>query len=303
MLTYVEGDLLTSPAHTLVNPVNVVGVMGQGLALHFKQVYPAMFAAYQTACHTGAIAVGRPWLYPTSRKWIVNFPTKRHWRHVSRLDDIEAGLRTLARTGVDAGMDSIAFPALGCGNGALAWHDVRPLMERYLRPLPMDVFIYPPKPPRSRPEPQVPVAICEWLRSEPLSLSASQVWADLVAVARRHFTVLIAEVPGFALGPPSQQLQFESAGQAVPLWETDFEGLWDIVYTHGFLDQSVLRQWLGFDTARVLWDLLIQLPYLDVVHTAHDASHLPGIPTLQLRLPARHSGDVLEFEVSVVQGG
>ena len=96
VVTYVEGDLLISPAQTLVNTVNLVGVMGKGIALRFKQAYPEMFSAYQIACQTHAIALGRPWIYRTSRKWILNFPTKRHWRRQrSRVEDIELGLQTL----------------------------------------------------------------------------------------------------------------------------------------------------------------------------------------------------------------
>ena len=141
-LTYVGGDLLNSPAQTLVNPVNLVGVMGAGLALRFKQAYPEMFIEYREACRTGAIAVGRPWIYRTPRKWIMNFPTKRYWRQRSRIEDIEAGLATFVRTYASEGIRSVAFPALGCGNGGLPWGEVRPLMERYLKDLPIDVFIY-----------------------------------------------------------------------------------------------------------------------------------------------------------------
>lgn len=92
MLIYTEGNLLKSPTQTLVNPVNVVGVMGKGLALQFKQRFPGMFSAYRTACLTGLIGVGRLWLCRTKEehgKWILNFPTKRHWRDRSRIEDIE----------------------------------------------------------------------------------------------------------------------------------------------------------------------------------------------------------------------
>jgi O-acetyl-ADP-ribose deacetylase (regulator of RNase III) len=118
--------------------------MGKGLALRFKHVYPEMFMAYQTACRMGTIAVGRPWLYKTSHKWVLNFPTKRHWRDSSRLDDIAAGLAYFTHTYADWGITSIAFPALGCGEGHLVWSDVHPLLEHFLQPLSLNVWIYPP---------------------------------------------------------------------------------------------------------------------------------------------------------------
>ncbi len=303
VLTYVEGDMLTSPAQTLVNTVNLVGVMGKGLALRFKQVYPEMFAEYQTACRNGAIGVGRPWLYKTSRKWIMNFPTKRHWRNRSQLADIVAGLENFARTCVDAGIYSVAFPALGCGNGELVWNEVRPVMERYLRHLPIDVFIYPPQSQREPPEYGMAEEIREWLCSEPASLPSSEVWDDLVAIARLQGDVVITEVPGFELGQSCRQLQLDASDQAVALLETDLDVLWDILRTHGFLDRPTLNQWIGLDTASYMWDLLTQLSYIDVVRTGYSNQSGSAIPTLQLRLPPRRAGTVSRFEVPAFYGG
>jgi len=144
MLTYTTGNLLTSPAQVLVNPVNTVGVMGKSLALAFAQGYPGLLPAYRTACHRGQLAIGRPWVYRTGSVLIVNFPTKRHWRDPSRLADIEAGLRAFGPLARSARLTSAAFPALGCGRGGLPWDRVRPLMSRYLAPPPLDVFIYAP---------------------------------------------------------------------------------------------------------------------------------------------------------------
>jgi len=145
MVTYMEGDLFASPAQTLVNPVNTVGVMGKGLAWQFKQRYPAMFQAYRTACSTHHMAIGQLQLYRTDTKFILNFPTKRHWRQPSTLTNIEAGLQTFVAIYADEGITSIAFPALGCGLGQLNWNQVQPLMEQYLQPLPIPVFIYTPR--------------------------------------------------------------------------------------------------------------------------------------------------------------
>lgn len=143
MLTYVVGDLFRSPAQVLVNTVNTVGVMGKGIAKTFKKVYPEMFEQYRDYCETGKLTVGKLWLYKTPNKWILNFPTKTTWRKPSELSYIKLGLETFVRSYAERGITSIAFPALGCGNGELNWeHQVRPVMEKYLKPLRIDVFIY-----------------------------------------------------------------------------------------------------------------------------------------------------------------
>ena len=143
MITYVVGDLFTSPAKVLVNTVNTVGVMGKGIAKDFKRVYPEMFAEYQAHCEHGLLDTGKLWLYKTPHKWILNFPTKKHWRKPSKLEYIEAGLRKFADTYDAKGIVSISFPMLGCGNGELDWErQVQPLMDEILRPLPIDIYIH-----------------------------------------------------------------------------------------------------------------------------------------------------------------
>lgn len=143
MITYVVGDLFTSPAKVLVNTVNTVGVMGKGIAYDFKQFYPEMFERYRYFCEQGMLNVGQLWLYKTPRKWILNFPTKKHWHGESKIEYIEAGLQKFASTYDSKGMLSVSFPMLGCGNGELDWEkEVQPLMEEYLQPLPINVYIH-----------------------------------------------------------------------------------------------------------------------------------------------------------------
>jgi O-acetyl-ADP-ribose deacetylase (regulator of RNase III) len=140
MLELTHGDLLTADAEALVNPVNCVGVMGAGLALQFKRAFPQNFAAYQSACAAGQMQPGTMLVHDTGAlsgpRWIVNFPTKRHWREVSRLEDVEAGLLDLAVEIERRGIRSIAVPALGCGLGGLNWQDVRPRIESAFIALP-----------------------------------------------------------------------------------------------------------------------------------------------------------------------
>ncbi len=184
MITYVDSNLFESPAKVWVNTVNTVGVMGKGIAKTFKEIYPEMFKQYQDFCKDGSLTVGKLWLYKTSHKWILNFPTKKHWRGKSRLEYIEAGLRKFADTYDRKSLLQVSFPMLGCGNGDLDWDDVRPLMEQYLRPLPIDVYIHIYQQAKDFvPEHRDIEAMKQWLRSEPRSLPFSEFWDDLVHVA------------------------------------------------------------------------------------------------------------------------
>ena len=182
MLTFVRGDLFESPAQVLVNTVNTVGVMGKGIALTFKKIYPEMFARYQELCEDKQLDVGKLWVFKTEHKWVLNFPTKRHWRTPSRIEFIEAGLQKFAATYAEQGITSIAFPELGCGNGELDWSDVRPVMLRYLKSLPINVYIYLyDQAGRHTPEHRDADAMRQWLRREPRSLAFTEFWNDLRA--------------------------------------------------------------------------------------------------------------------------
>ncbi|MFZ0545628.1 MAG: macro domain-containing protein, partial [Candidatus Promineifilaceae bacterium] len=180
MILYVSGDLFQSPAQVLVNTVNTVGVMGKGIALDFKRLYPEMFEKYQKLCEAGKFSIGMLWLYKSPNKWILNFPTKKHWRQPSHIGYIEAGLKKFVDTYDKMGIHSIAFPPLGCGNGQLDFaSQVRPLMEQYLRNLPIEVFIYADRYDPTLPEHKNPDEMRDWLRTEPTSLPFSEVWDDL----------------------------------------------------------------------------------------------------------------------------
>lgn len=136
MIEYTSGDILKCEADALVNTVNCVGVMGRGIALQFKNVYPDNFKAYEAACKREAVQPGRMFVFDTGQltlpRFIINFPTKRHWRGKSRIEDIESGLTDLVKVIRDKGIRSIAIPPLGAGLGGLDWSDVRPRIERAL---------------------------------------------------------------------------------------------------------------------------------------------------------------------------
>lgn len=136
MIRFETGDILGTDCEALVNTVNCVGVMGRGVALQFKKAFPDNFAAYAAACKRGEVVPGRMFVFDTGAlanpRLIVNFPTKRHWRAKSRIEDIEAGLRDLAAVVHDHGVRSMALPPLGCGLGGLEWSAVKPRIETAL---------------------------------------------------------------------------------------------------------------------------------------------------------------------------
>lgn len=144
------GDILKANAEAIVNTVNCVGIMGRGIALQFKKAFPANFRAYALACEGGEVQPGKMFVYDTGSftnpRYIINFPTKRHWKGKSRIEDVESGLIALAREVSERGIKSVAIPPLGAGLGGLDWDDVRPRIAAALHDLPsLNVLIYEPK--------------------------------------------------------------------------------------------------------------------------------------------------------------
>ncbi len=150
MIEFTSGDILKCEADALVNTVNCVGVMGRGIALQFKNMYPDNFNAYAAACRREAVQPGRMFVYETGQltppRFIVNFPTKRHWRGKSRMEDIDTGLADLVKVIRNKGIRSIAIPPLGSGLGGLDWNEVRPRIEHALEELAdVQVLVFEPK--------------------------------------------------------------------------------------------------------------------------------------------------------------
>lgn len=149
MITEGRGNLLTADADALVNTVNTVGVMGKGIALQFRRAYPEMFAAYARAAKAGELRLGRMHVWSTESldgpRFIINFPTKGHWRSRSRLEDIDAGLADLVRVVRELDIRSIAIPPLGCGNGGLPWPEVQARIRAAFVAVPnLDLRLYAP---------------------------------------------------------------------------------------------------------------------------------------------------------------
>ena len=171
MIRYIEGDIFKSPAQVIVNTVNTVGVMGKGIALEFKKRYPDMFQAYRDICDKRKLKTGSLMLYYEPDHWVLLFPTKENWRNPSRMEYIEAGLAKFCRTYAEKGITSVAFPKLGCGNGELNWSEVQPVMEKYLKDLPIDIYIYLGTGPDPIPEHKIQEKTVDWLRQNAKDMS------------------------------------------------------------------------------------------------------------------------------------
>lgn len=142
MLNILNSSIFNSPAQTLVNTVNIVGVMGKGIAHGFKMRYPEMFREYKHLCDKHVLKIGTLHCWHSPSRWVLNFPTKTTWKKPSKLEYVEAGLHTFAENYKRMGIQSISFPPLGCGNGQLDWNEVRPVMEKYLWDLDIQIFIH-----------------------------------------------------------------------------------------------------------------------------------------------------------------
>jgi len=150
MIELKQGDILRANAEALVNTVNCVGVMGRGLALQFKKVFPDNFKSYKTVCDRKELQPGKMFIFELNLlhnpRYVINFPTKRHWKGNSRMEDIEAGLQALAEEVRKRDIHSIAIPPLGCGLGGLCWADVRTKIEEAFQDLTdVRVLLYEPK--------------------------------------------------------------------------------------------------------------------------------------------------------------
>lgn len=138
----ITGNIFTSQCQTLVNTVNCVGVMGAGIALECRLRYPEMHEKYVNLCSNKQINIGRLWIYKAPERWILNFPTKMHWRYPSKIDFLKAGLEKFSNTYKEKGIESIAFPLLGADKGGIPHQQSLSVMIDYLEKLDLDVEVY-----------------------------------------------------------------------------------------------------------------------------------------------------------------
>lgn len=217
MFSTASGNLLADDADALVNTVNTVGVMGKGIALQFKRAYPEMFADYAREAKADRLVPGRIHVWETGSitgpRFIINFPTKRHWRAPSRLEDIDSGLLDLVRVVRELGVRSIAVPPLGCGNGGLRWDEVEPRIRAAFEPLSdtVDVRIYAPAgaPPAREMVDRTPAPALTPVRAALLSLmtayhSVAWEWPGLIDTQKLAYFLQESGEPlrlSFAKGP------------------------------------------------------------------------------------------------------
>ena len=287
MIRYIDGDLFQSPAQTLVNTVNTVGVMGKGIALQFKRFYPEMFTAYQAECREGRLKIGTLMLWRTTGKWVLNFPTKTDWKRPSRVEYIEQGLERFARAYRPMGIRSIAFPPLGCGNGELDFtSQVQPLMERYLRDLPLDVFIYRPLPKGAVPEHHDLPGMRRWLLEQPALLPACEVWEDLQALfsTERSIPTLSGRAEALVSYEPTlKQFRAVIGERHFVIHEDDLSVAWDSMRSYGVVS-APLAFARTIELGRILVAMLLQLPYTARVTIGESLDKLNFNPEVAVQL-------------------
>jgi O-acetyl-ADP-ribose deacetylase (regulator of RNase III) len=190
MIKNTRGNLLAAPAEALVNTVNTKGIMGKGIALQFRQAFPQMFKDYERACKYERVTLGTMDVHDLGGlaggpRWIINFPTKGHWKTKSRMEDVESGLEDLIAKIRKLGIKSIAVPPLGCGNGGLPWNEVRPLIEAAFSQVPeVEVLLYAPV--------ETPEAVAMPNRTERPPMTQGQ--AALIALIDRYLKGLLDPV-------------------------------------------------------------------------------------------------------------
>lgn len=259
MITYLEGDIFSSPAQVIVNAVNTVGVMGKGIALAFKNRYPKMFEVYKDACEKKKFQMGKLMLCHAPDHLILLFPTKENWRNPSKLEYIEKGLDRFVKNYAEKNISSIAFPKLGCGNGELKWEDVKPLMEKYLKPLPIDVYIYLGSGDSFVPEHKQPKEMQKWLRENAKDMSFNGLIDDIssqTTLLPYAYNVDGVEIMVYY----KDGLHFQKGKEKIDIDEDQFFMIWDYIRTHNMFTLDEEK-----DGSYLIYELLVNLGYLSKI--------------------------------------
>lgn len=264
MLIYRRTSLLESSAQTLVNTVNCVGVMGKGIAKEFRDREPQMYAAYRRICEQKLLRPGKLWLWKGSTQWVLNFPTKDHWRNPSKLEWIEQGLQKFVSGFSELGIREISFPRLGCGNGGLNWDNVQPVMEHYLAPLKIQIFIHDFDKKIGLPEhlEHIPSVLAGQIDTAPSYTEFLSMLPRAIELAGSNFIDLSSH----------ERLSAEYDGTELRLstpnveWAFDAEDLWGIWVSlqKGFLTQEKAG-WAAFESGSALISLLALLPFVRLI--------------------------------------
>lgn len=254
MIYYIKGNMFDSPAQVLVNTVNTEGVMGKGLALTFKKVYPDMFINYKKFCDNNDLIIGKLYLYKTKGKWILNFPTKTTWRKPSKIEYIEEGLKKFVLTYKEKNIKSIAFPMLGCGNGGLDFeNDVKPLMDKYLSTLEgINIYVYTENMSGFIEHENIK-EMKKWLDSNIQNISAKEFEEDLIYYSGGKICKLKEDNSIIINNRMIDYLEILS--------------FWDDLLMNNIYDKDIIINKhfgdLDFLTLNVLMDVMKKIPYLD----------------------------------------
>lgn len=307
MLMYVQQDIFKSPAQVIVNTVNTVGVMGKGIAKRYKEIYPDMYKQYQKFCEQHLLDIGKLWIYKSNTKWILNFPTKKHWRNPSKIEYIEQGLKKFVETYEEKGVSSVSFPQLGCGNGGLDWeNEVRPLMEKYLKDLPIDVFVHIYSEKTAGAEHMNVQETKKWLQSSPSNLSAEQVWDDLLDAVETDSQLIInnekweitskniASKADFSYDPESEPyLLMTSEGKTHIFYQADLFELWIKLRETEFIrDTDFPSHFNRSEELRLVFNLLGKLDYIEMAKVIDpNGKAIFGLTVINSELPETDSAN------------
>jgi len=301
MITYVRTNIFESNAQVLVNTVNTVGVMGKGLAKEFKRLYPDMFKTYQKFCEEGLLRVGKLQVYKTPNKWVLNFPTKANWRHPSKLEYIEQGLEKFVANYERLGIKSVAFPMLGCGNGGLSWEEeVKPMMEKYLKDLPIEIFIHIAKQDAYKPEHYNQSEVDAWLHNEPNYLSSIEFTTDL----KRRYAGLINTLTHDDM-EIAVSIEKSKEGELFCLEHDDIKlcldtialtGIWQSLRSNGLLEAKMLSADLAIHAEYVMI-FLSELEYLVLTEVGDEDAQM-AVRLLSHKQPLKEEDKILFGDVA-----
>jgi O-acetyl-ADP-ribose deacetylase (regulator of RNase III) len=294
MLLYVNQNIFESPAQVIVNAVNTVGVMGKGIAKKYKQLYPEMYKQYRYFCEHNMLEIGKLWLYEDETKWVLSFPTKDHWRNPSELEYIELGLKKFVKTYEAKGIHSISFPQLGTGNGGLDWeNEVKPLFEKYLRPLPIPVFVHIVDEKSTFQEHENIAETKEWLQKDPGALSVDFIWEDLIHTLEKQDW----KVHHWQVNIEAEKLKLSiQKGDTIEFYKEDLYDLWiklrdfGYLFAHDFPENYRINR-----RAQKILKLLTILPYIEPIQAENQQNQFVGVSIRKIDLPQKDGPNQLEL--------
>lgn len=271
MIVYVVDEHYQSPAKVLVNPVNTVGVMGSGIAFDFKRFFPDMFQQYEELCQQDRLDMGQLLLYKTPHKWILNFPEKGHYRANVRPEHIAEGLKKFVATHSEHGITSASFPMFGQEDG-LWEEEIRPMMEAYLNPLPILIFVHLDEPDnRFNLDRRNIRALRSWLLGQTKHVTFDKFWRDIrnVVQSKPNLRTFDAGVERFHVGIATGKnkkgrnlvLRINESPKPVFLSQSSLMDLWNYVIRTGYVFPQNLPGGLD-EYARYVIPLLSQLDYV-----------------------------------------